>query len=249
MRLLLLTGIQEELLPLIPEFRLGFRSVGVYQSGSYPEFFAATTGPGVKKGRQILELLKEIMPDVIVNAGLTGMLLDQTDKPGAPQPGDLLKISSIVDAQNDVIFPLGPHGKTLVTVKQPVFEPYQKAALAREHRAQFCDMEGARLIQLLRNAEDLRDETPIVFCKVVGDLPDHFDLYEHEHLVRSWDRKGFLGRMLVGLKFPGGPFRMRKLLRLKEAAIDGLTAHTTRTVKALLGGADPDTLGSVYAPA
>jgi hypothetical protein len=42
---------------------------------------------------------------------------------------------------------------------------------------------------------------------------------------------------------------MNRLIDLKETAIAGLTSHTTRTVKALLGGADPDTLGSVYAPA
>lgn len=249
MRLLLLTGIQEELLPLIPEFRLGFHAAGVYQSSSYPDFYATSTGPGLNKGRHIRDLLLELMPDIIVNAGLTDMLLDQSDRPGVPQPGDLLKIASIVDAQNDVIFPLSPHGKTLVTLRPAVLEPSQKAAAAREHRAQFCDTEGARIIQLLRNNDDLREETPIVFCKVVGDLPDHFDLYEHPHLVHAWDQKGFLGRMIVGLKFPGGPLRMRRLLHLKEKALIGLTQHTARTIKTLLGGADPDSLGSVYAPA
>ncbi|MCE9596489.1 MAG: hypothetical protein K8S54_00845 [Spirochaetia bacterium] len=234
---------------MLSEFRLSFESAGLYRSKSYPEFYAATTGPGMRGEREIRELLKDLMPDVIVNAGLAGMLLDLSDRQGSPQPGDLLRLSSIIDAQNDVIFPLGPYGQVLVTVKQPVLEPYQKAALAREHRARFCDMEGARLIQLMRNADDLRDETPIVFCKVVGDTPDHFDLSEHEQLVERWYRAGLFGRMVLGLKFPGGPLRMRKLLRLREAAVAGLATHTRHTVKALLGGVDPDSLGSVYAPA
>ncbi len=49
MRILLLTGIQEELLPVLQPLQLTFRQHGAYQSVSYPDLYAATTGPGLKK--------------------------------------------------------------------------------------------------------------------------------------------------------------------------------------------------------
>ncbi len=245
MKLLLLTGIQEELFPLMKEFRLTFREPGCYQSQLYPELFAATMGPGLKKRREIRDLLKEIIPDVVVNAGLVGKLLDDP----LPAPGDLARISSVIEGETHLVFPVQPHGASLVTIRKPVFEPREKFILARDYRAAYCDMEASRLLQLLREIDEVRDDTALVFCKVVGDTPEQFDLFQHEELVRGWHRQGLFGKMITGLKFPGGPLRMRRLLRLKEDALDGLAAHTRRTVKALLAGENPDKLGAIYAPA
>mgnify|MGYP000850423812 CR=1 FL=1 len=246
MKLLLLTGIQEELYPMIPEFRLVFsKETGIYQSANYPELFAATTGPGVKKRKELREIFKTIIPDIIVNAGLIGTL---TDDP-LPAPGDLAKISSVVEFETHLVFPVQPHGGTLLTVRKPVFEPREKWLLSRDYQARFCDMEASRILQLLREVDEVREDTSVVFCKVVGDTPAQYDLYQHEELVRGWHRENWFGKMRIGLKFPGGPMRLRRLLALKEKSLDGLTEHTRRTVKALLAGANPDKMGAVYAPA
>jgi hypothetical protein len=247
MRILLLTGIQEELLPVLQPLQLTFRQHGAYQSVSYPDLYAATTGPGLKKKSEIRTLLKEIQPEVIINAGLVGMLVDR--QPPCPVPGDLLHLASVVDAESELVYPVNPHGETLVTVKAPVFEPREKWLLARQFNADFCDMEAARIIRLVRQVDEVREESPVLFLKVVGDLPDHYELYRHETLVRGWHRQSFLGKIKTGFKFPGGPANLRRLLKLKEAALAGLTLHVSRSVKALLGGADPGELGPLFVPA
>lgn len=247
MRILLLTGIQEELLPVITPLQLTFRQHGAYQSVSYPELYAATTGPGLKKKSEIRTLLKEIQPEVIINAGLVGMLVDR--EPPAPVPGDLLHLASIVDGESELVYPVNPTGETLVTVKSPVFEPREKWLLARQFHADFCDMEAARIIRLVRQVDEVREESPILFLKVVGDLPDHYELYKNEQLVRGWHRQSFFGKVRTGMKFPGGPANLRRLLKLKEAALNGLTRHVSRSIKALLSGADPSDLGPLFVPA
>ncbi len=245
MRILLLTGIQEELLPVLNPLQLTFRQHGAYQSVSYPELYAATTGPGLKKKSDVRTLLKELQPEVIINAGLVGVLVDRK----APAPGDLIHLASVVDAESELVYPINPHGETLVTVKAPVFEPREKWLLARQFHADFCDMEAARIIRLVRQVDEVREESPVLFLKVVGDMPDHYELYKHEELVRGWHRQSVLGRIRTGLKFPGGPGNLRRLLKLKEAALNGLTLHVSRSVKALLGGADPAQLGPLFVPA
>lgn len=245
MRILLLTGIQEELLPLLEPLQLTFRQLGAYQSVPYPDLFAATTGPGLRRKSEIRSLLKELQPDLIINAGLAGMLVDEP----SPAPGDLIPLASIVDAESELEYPLNRKGHSLVTVKQPVFEPREKWLLAREFRAQFCDMEAAQIIRLVRQVDEVREDSPILFLKVVGDIPDHYDLFKHEALVRSWHRKSAAGKILTGLRFPGGPLRLRRLLRLKDVALKGLTTHVTRSIKSLLGGADPVELGPLFVPA
>ena len=50
MRVLVLTGIQEELAPLLAAHPFQFdKQYGAYRSVRYADLFAATTGPGVKK--------------------------------------------------------------------------------------------------------------------------------------------------------------------------------------------------------
>lgn len=245
MRILLLTGIQEELLPVVSTLQLTFRQLGAYQSLTYPELYAATTGPGLKKKAETRALLKDLQPEIIINAGLVGMLVDEPE----PGPGDLVRLASVVDAESELIYPIHQHGHTLVTIKAPVFEPRDKWLLAREHNAEFCDMEAARLIQLVRQIDEVREESPILFLKVVGDIPDHYELYQHESLVRGWHRQGVFGKLALGMRFPGGPANLRRLLRLKETALNGLTLHVGRSIKALLGGADPAELGPLFVPA
>lgn len=245
MRILLLTGIQEELLPVINSLQLTFRQHGAYQSVAYPELYAATTGPGLKKKSEIRGLLKELQPEIIVNAGLAGMLLDEPE----PVSGELIRLASVIDAESELVYPISHHGHTLVTVKSPVFEPRDKWLLSRQFHAEFCDMEAARVIQLVRQVDEVREESPVLFLKVVGDLPDHFDLYKHEALVRGWHRQSLLGKFATGIRFPGGPLKLRRLLRLKEQAQRGLTHHVTRSIKSLLGGADPGELGPLFVPA
>jgi len=245
MKLLLLTGIQDEIFPLIPEFQLTLRARGLYQSKRYPEFFVADTGPGLQKHRELRELLKDLLPDLIVNAGLASMLQDNLPV----RPGDLIGISSIIHAELQLEFPIRPHGHRIVSISKQAIDQLEKSKLSRDHAAQFCDTEAALLVQLVRKIEELREETALVFCKVVGDTLDHYDLYENDNLVREWEDANFASRMLIGFKFPGGPLKMKRLLDLKQLALANLTRHTTSMVKALLGGAEPEKFGSFYAPA
>ena len=70
MRILILTGLQEELLPFLERRAFQFdRARGAYRSLQHPDLLAATTGPGVKKARELRKLLRSFVPHVIVNAG------------------------------------------------------------------------------------------------------------------------------------------------------------------------------------
>jgi hypothetical protein len=230
MRILILTGLQEELLPFLDLHPFVFdKGRGAYRSRKYPELYAATTGPGVKKRREIRRLLEELVPHVIVNAGLTGLLREDSKL----EAGDRLRIAQVIDRRSGVIFPGGPGNAVLISVSQPVFEPVDKMDLALEYRATACDMEAAVLLGIIGQVEQVATGSLVVLCKVVGDRPDSYNLYKYEHLVRGWHRKAWWEKLWRGAQFPGGPRRIRELLEMKGRGLSGLGRHLERLVEEL----------------
>lgn len=230
-RLLFLTGIQEELLPLFERHPFVFdRGVAAYRSQRHPDLYAATLGPAVKKKRETRDLIATLAPHVIINAGLVGLLRDQDPR----DAGAILKLGQIIDSVTGVIYPGGPGHDCLVTVDRPVFEPWNKQELALHYRAQACDMEAARLLRITGQIEEVSIGTELIFLKVIGDRPESYELFKHEALVRNWHRLNWFGRLRVGLRFPGGPARLRRLLNAKAAALQALGEASATLVDRLI---------------
>lgn len=242
MRILILTGLQEELLPFLERRAFQFdRARGAYRSLQHPDLLAATTGPGVKKARELRKLLRSFVPHVIVNAGLVGLLRETDER----QAGDRVRLGGVTDARTGVVYPGGPGRGQLVSVPAPVFEPSDKLDLATKYRASVCDMEAAVLLGMIGQVEEVATGSFVVFCKVVGDRPDSYNLYRYEHLVRGWQRRGRWQKLWNGLRFPGGPGRLRELLAMKEQGLQGLAHSLDGLVASLLQlpeypGIDPD---------
>lgn len=251
MRVLILTGIKEELTPFFTGHPFAFdRGLGAYRSSRYPELYAATTGPGVKKSRETRRLLERLVPHVIVNAGLVG-LLRETSKAKA---GDRLRVGSVIDRRRGIIYPGGPGRDVLVSVAEPVFEPSQKMDLALDHHATICDMEASVLLGLIGQVEEVATGSLVVLCKIVGDRPDSYNLFKYEHLVRGWYRKKRWQQLWIGIQFPGGPRRLRELLEMKSVALESLSQRLDGLAKTLMA-LDPNdpagisrTLDSVFIP-
>ncbi len=246
MNILLLTGIQEELYPFLQEHPFEFlKSPRVYRSRKHENLFAATTGPGLKKRKDVRKLLEALQPEIIINGGLVGALSDGDSL----QIGDKLKLGTVIKAENRIVFPGGPGRDTLVTVDAPVFEPLEKIHLNLEYEARVCDMEASRLIELVGGMDDLKDVCRIVFCKVCGDVVDSHEVYKHEDWVRGWHKMGLWARIETALRFPGGPMALKKLLYYKTAGIASLTRELHETLNAVLkSGGRTDKLDSTFLP-
>ena len=103
--ILLLTGIKEELQGLLDRHPFEFeKELRVYRSRKYREFYARTTGPGVTKRKEIQKILEDIAPDVVISAGIAG-ILDEKDE---IETGQVLRISEVIRHSNRVSYPGGP---------------------------------------------------------------------------------------------------------------------------------------------
>lgn len=231
MKLLLLTGIQEELIPLRTSLHLAFdRNIQAYRSEIYPNLFAATTGPGVSKRKEIRKLMKEIRPDVIVNAGLVGILQEKETN----RIGERLRVGAVVSDSDGLIFPGGPGKDLIVTVAAPVFDPFEKTELFLRHRARACEMEAARILSLAGQLPEISDRVVIVLCKVAGDLPEYSHLFKNEKASHGWSQKSLTARLWSMFRFPGGPGKFRQLQDIKKAALASLGTKTGELVKKII---------------
>lgn len=246
MVLLVLTGIKEELSELLDRHPFAFeKDLRVYRSTRHPGLYAATTGPGVRHPGRLKKLLQEIQPDVIVNAGLVG-ILDERDPARA---GQRLKLGQIISADSETIYPGGPGSDTLVTVDRPVHDMLDKMDLAERYHARACDMEAARIIEITGSIRELQNHSYLHFVKIAGDRPEEAALYEYEYKLWNWTQKGFFEKLRILWQFPGGPQAFFKLKRSKARALHGLGKELYFTVQAILKyDGIPRNLGSTFIP-
>lgn len=246
MIVLLLTGIKEELQGILQKHPFEFeRDIQCYHSKIYPTFYAATTGPGIQDRKKVKKILENLLPDVIINAGLVGVL-DERDK---IQIGDLVKIGTIIKKANSIQFAGGPGRFTLITVEKPVFDPVEKLDLKYEFKADVCDMEAAYLIELVGSYEIFKKGSYIVFVKVAGDRPENAYLFEYEYLIRNWKQKNIKEKIETMLKFPDGIFGLRKILKIKKKSLQNLTNYTLNTIQKIYQSKGiPHNLGSIFLP-
>jgi len=246
MIVLLLTGIKEELQPIIEKHPFKYeKDIHVYHSIKYPTFYATTTGPGLQEKKKIKKVLENLLPDVIINAGLVG-LLDERDK---LQIGDRVKINTVIKYNNMIQFAGGPGRYTLVTVDKPVFDPIEKMDLKYMTNAHVCDMEAARIIELVGSYEIFKKDSFIVFIKVVGDRPDNAYLFEYEYLIRRWEQKNFYEKLITAVQFPLGIKKFYQLLTIKKKALNSLRNYTLEIVdKIYQFRGVPHHVGSIFIP-
>lgn len=246
MIVLLLTGIKEELQGILQQHSFEFeRDIQCYHSKVYPTFYAATTGPKIQDRKKVKKILENIIPDIVINAGLVGVL-DERDK---IQIGDLVKIGTVIKRSNSIQFAGGPGKYTLITVENPVFDPIEKLDLKYEFKADVCDMEAAYLIELLGSYEIFKRESFILFIKVAGDRPENAYLYEYEYLIRNWNQKSLNEKLRAIFQFPGSIVGIRKLFKLKKKALQSLTYHTLEAVQKIYQSKGvPRSLGSIFIP-
>lgn len=221
MRILVLTGIKEELSAVAERHPLSFdRERGLYRSESYPEVYAGTTGPGIPKSgrKQLRRWLRELAPHIIINAGLVGLLREDAPHSG----GDRLRLGAVIHQATGVVFPGGAGRGRLVSVSEPVFEPSAKMDLALDHEAIACDMEAAPLLSIVGQTEEITTGSVVLLRKFVGDRPDSYRLFRYEHRIRGWERKGLFEKLWIGLRFPGGPHYLQELLEMKATALGAL---------------------------
>lgn len=206
------------------------RGPGLYRSQHYPELYAGTTGPALKKRKKIRKWINELQPQIIVNAGLVGIL--RREHPA--QVGDRIKLGRLIDSRYRTIFPGGPGPWTLVGVTEPVFKPHRKIDVALDFDADACDMEAALLLSFAGQFDTLSDQITMICTKIVGDRPESYDLFQNEQLVRGWQHKSGWQKIKCGLGFPGGPWRLKRLLKQKEIALHALGLHTNRLLNSLI---------------
>lgn len=244
LKVLVLTGIQEELTGLLSKFQFEFdKSVSCYRSATHRDLYAATTGPGLSRKKQVRKIIEDIFPDFIVNGGLTGIL-----KYGDGLPGETLRVGCVADARTHTLYPGGRGRDTVVSVAQPVFEPWKKADLAEEFHARACDMEAGPLMNLIGQMEGFKNQVNVVFCKVVGDNPEMYELFLGESELRGWQRLSGWGKMKAVLRFSGGPWKAWKLLKLKHSALENLTDSLEKVCGILLEGQIPIDMDSLFIP-
>ena len=245
-KILILAGIQEELAQFLKEHPFEFnKEFRAYRSRLYGNLYAATTGPGLSRRKDIRKLILKLEPDLIINAGLVGVL----DERDTLKVGDRLRLGSVIDSRNSIIYPGRPGKDVLVTVPTPVFEPLEKINLYLEFKARACDMESARLIGMVGTSEKLMKKTRIILCKVCGDLPDDYSLFKHEHLIRGWRRADLKEKFKMILSFPGGPLSLRRLLFVKKTGLESLTTSLHRLLKQILdSGGRTDNIDSLFIP-
>lgn len=246
MVILLLTGIKEELAGFLARHPCTFeRDLRIYHSRTNPGLYATTTGPGLRSPKRIRQVLEALLPDVVVNAGLVGVL-DERDR---IETGDRLKLGEVIAADSETIFPGGPGSNKLVTVDRPVHDLLDRIELASRFHARACDMEAARVIQLVGSVPALQKKTFVHFVKIAGDRPEDAVLYEHEYMLWDWARKGPLAKLRTMIRFPGGPMALMRLKRKKRSALTSLTEEIQATIRVLekVGGI-PSRMGSVFIP-
>ncbi len=231
MRILLLTGIKEELEPVLRRLPFSFdKEIGAYRCVRAANLACATTGPGLRKKTEVRRMLERFEPDVILNAGLVGILREND----GTAPGDPLRLGNVIHAGTEEQYPGGPGQDILVTVKAPVFDPSDKLGLAARFHARACDMEAAELLALLGRYPLLSGKGFVVFSKIVGDRPEDHALFAGEALARDWESKSWPAKMRTAMRFPGGPTALMKLRRLRRNALRGLEVHTLAVVRELL---------------
>ncbi len=246
MIVLLLTALKEELEPILKIHPFEFdKQIHAYHSLKYPTFFAATTGPLLQERKKIRKILENLLPDIIVNAGLVGVL-DERDKIAI---GDRVKINTIVKVENLVQFAGGPGRYTLATVNKPIFDPVEKLDIKYNVHAHVCDMEAAYLIELVGSYEIFKKDSYIVFVKVAGDRPENAYLFEYEHLIRRWKQKSLKEKLKILLNSPLGFRNLIRLLRIKQKALNSLAEHTLDVVnKIYTHNGLPHNIGSIFIP-
>ncbi|MFN3603684.1 MAG: hypothetical protein ACK4UJ_03110 [Leptonema sp. (in: bacteria)] len=246
MIILLLTGIKEELKEILKKHPFVFeKDVQCYHSQKYPTFYAATTGPGLQDKKKIKKILENLLPDIIINAGLVGVL-DEREK---IYIGDLVKIGTVIKKTNSIQFAGGPGRFTLLTVEKPIFDPIEKLDLKYEFKANVCDMEAAYLIELVGSYEIFRRESYILLIKVVGDRPENSYLFEYEYLIRNWEHKNLKEKFEILRKFPLGIFGLIKILKIKKKALRNLSYYTLNFIDKIYHcGGIPHNLGSTFIP-
>jgi hypothetical protein len=220
--ILLLTGIKEELQGLLDRHPFEFeKELRIYRSRKYRELYARTTGPGVNKRAEIQKVLEDLSPDVVISAGIAG-ILDEKDE---TETGQLLRIGEVIRQSNRISYPGGPGRDKLVTVDRPVHDILDKLDLATQFKARACDMEAAILLDMVGALPALARKTYVVMLKVAGDRPEDSSLYEYENQTWGWERKSVLEKSMTALRFPAGPVACIRLIRHKRKALKSLVRH------------------------
>ena len=249
LRVVVLTGLKEELEGLL---KTGFEwddATRLYRSLQRPGLYAGTLGPGLKKRKEIRRALERIEPDVIINGGLVGSLKDPQDSGAGHATGDRLRLGEVVDVASGTIYPGGRGRDRLATVDRPIFEPLAKMNLRLDTGAVACDMEGSRLLRLLGQMEDRLPEVHVILCKVVGDLPEDYFLFQLEDQIRSWSQRTRWEKLRVFLRYPGNALRLNRLFRVKRRALDSLTGRMGALVRRLYReGRVAQDMDSVFIP-
>lgn len=245
MKILVLTGIAEELRPLKAVYDLEYlEKLGLYRSKKHALLFAATTGPGIAKRKNIYEWLTIMEPNVILNAGLVGLTKSAPER----AIGSRLRLGTIVQQRPELYFPGGKGQDVLVTVERPIFEPWEKLDLYDRYGAIACDMEAAILMAIIAKNPKLTQECYVAFCKVIGDIPNQYELYKHEEKVRGWHYLNRRDKVKLAFEFPGGPFALIRLMNAKKKAVHGFQKEICHTIDRLLDGVHPFELDSVFVP-
>lgn len=246
MTILVLTGIKEELSTLLSKYSFTFeKDLRVYRSLSVPGLYATSTGPGMRKIGPIKKILEALLPDIIINAGIVG-ILDERD---LAKSGDRLKLGQVVKSPIGTIFPGGPGKDILVTVDKPVHDILDKIDLAERYKARACDMEASRIIELVGSIKALSYRSVIHFTKIVGDRPEEAALYEYEYKLWNWQHKSLFEKLKIIIRFPGGPKSFFKLKKSKSKALSNLGNELFSTIQLIRKSQSvPNSLGSIFIP-
>ncbi len=207
------------------------KSMGLYRSSRYPSLYAATMGAGISKAGKIERFILRIKPDVVINAGLAGILEHHRQV----KTGSRLSVNKVIDRENGSRYRGGPGRNQIISVRQPVFSPQKKREHFLQYGANVCDMEAAPLLAILeRCAKKFPLPPALIFCKVAGDTPQHRSLFQKEHIIRGWHRKNSLQRLIPLLHLSIGPFTLLRLLSIKKKALTALYWHIQCLVHLLI---------------
>lgn len=212
--ILLLFGIREEISPFLRMLHCSFDTkIRLYQCQKKSTLiYAMTTGPGLRRKKEIRKAILESNPDLILNAGAVGSL-----KKGANlRWGTIQPIQSILSTKDGKQFQSSENGFVLLSISEIMNSQSDRADLADQYGATLVDMEAHPICSLVEHLPMEGEKPPLHFVKIIGDRPEDSDLYRDEAMIRDWHHKSIMQKWDVFKQFPGGPIKLFTLLVRKK---------------------------------
>jgi hypothetical protein len=240
MNILILTGIFEEsqaVLKSVPTVEFTFdRHTRAYIATLNDDvLYLLSTGPGLRKKKELRRLIRQVNPEKIINCGLAGVLKKNSDYKRGECIYPLLALSSEgnmnflcnVELTNPEVT---KYNKKCFSLNHLIYHPEEKMDLFLSRGAELCDMELYPLMEWIQS-EFPELISKVHSLKILSDFPEDFSLYKNEVYLRGWSSKNVIQKLVALIKFPAGPFKAVKLILRKRYLLNKMGPEIEKMIK------------------